>query len=75
MVVAGSGSLKSVQDVLRAEHNDLIDDVALIAAPGMTDAASYDALLSHAENMQDRVAILDGPEKASKIERLTRVYS
>jgi phage tail sheath protein FI len=51
----------------------VIDDVALVAAPGMTDGASYDALLTHAETMQDRVAILDGPEKAAKVERLIRV--
>ena len=51
----------------------VIDEVAMIAAPGKADAASYDALLSNAEMLEDRVAILDGPEKSTKIERLTRV--
>ena len=34
----------------------------MVAAPGYTDVGdSYDALLSHCENLGDRVAILDGP--------------
>ncbi len=39
-----------------------VDEVAIVAAPGYTDAASYDAILSHCERLQDRVAILDSPE-------------
>ncbi len=35
------------------------DEVAIVAAPGYTDIASYDAILTHCENMQDRVAIRD----------------
>jgi phage tail sheath protein FI len=49
-----------------------IDEVAIIAAPGMTDAASYGALLDSAELLRDRVAILDGPATAADVEALTR---
>jgi phage tail sheath protein FI len=51
----------------------VIDEVAMIAAPGRTDPASYEALLTAAESLGDRVAILDGPERADNIEQLTRV--
>lgn len=40
---------------------ETIDEVTLVAAPGYTDAASYDAILSHCERMGDRVALLDAP--------------
>lgn len=50
-----------------------IDEVAIVAAPGFTDAASYDALLSHCERLRDRVAILDAPEEVKDINLLTRV--
>jgi hypothetical protein len=49
-----------------------IDEVAIIAAPGMTDAASYSALLDSAELLKDRVAILDAPATAADVESLTR---
>ena len=42
-----------------------VDEVAIVAAPGFSDAASYDTLLSHCERLQDRVAILDAPENAA----------
>jgi phage tail sheath protein FI len=61
---AGGGGLKA----LEAE-----DEVAIVAAPGRTDAASYDALLTHCENLRDRVAILDGPLRTDDIGALTRV--
>jgi uncharacterized protein len=52
-----------------------IDEIAIIAAPGMTDADSYMALLDSAESLKDRVAILDGPEKAVDVASLTRAAS
>lgn len=52
---------------------ETIDDVSLIAAPGKTDAQSYDALLTSAENMGDRFAILDSPLHVSNINKLTEV--
>jgi len=51
---------------------NLIDEIAIIAAPGMTDQASYAALLDAAESMKDRIAILDGPPTVDDVEQLTR---
>jgi uncharacterized protein len=50
-----------------------IDDVAMVVAPGRTDAAAYDALLGHAENLGTCIALLDSPEKVPSLEALTRV--
>jgi phage tail sheath protein FI len=50
-----------------------VDDVAIVAAPGYTDAASYDLILTHCELMQDRVAILDAPLDVTDITQLTEV--
>ncbi len=49
------------------------DDVAIVAAPGFTDAASYDALLTHCETLGDRVAILDAPHDVPDVMALTQV--
>jgi uncharacterized protein len=50
-----------------------IDDIAIVAAPGMISAEAYDALLSHCENLEDRVAVLDGPEFVEDVTQLTKV--
>ncbi len=50
-----------------------IDEIAIVAAPGMSDAASYDALLSHCESLQDRVCILDTPPTVTDLNQLTQV--
>ncbi len=50
-----------------------IDEVAIVAAPGYTDAASYDALLTHCERLSDRVAILDAPIEVGNIDSLKQV--
>lgn len=50
-----------------------IDEIAIVAAPGYTDAASYDALLTHCEKLRDRVAILDAPDPVKDINLLTQV--
>jgi phage tail sheath protein FI len=52
-----------------------IDEIAIVAAPGFSDAASYDTLLSHCERLQDRVAILDAPENVPNIDLLKTVAS
>ncbi len=52
---------------------ETVDEVAIVAAPGYTDAASYDAVLSHCESMADRVAVLDAPPDIADIDELTRV--
>ncbi|MEO8078582.1 MAG: phage tail sheath C-terminal domain-containing protein [Acidobacteriota bacterium] len=54
---------------------ETIDEVAIVAAPGYSDVASHDALLSHCENMKDRVAILDSPATVKDIDELTMVGS
>jgi uncharacterized protein len=51
------------------------DAISIIVAPGCTGAADYDAVLSHCEKMQNRIAILDGPAYAEDISALTRVAS
>jgi uncharacterized protein len=50
-----------------------IDEIAIVAAPGFTDASSYDALLTHCEVLQDRVAILDAPQKITNLQSLLKV--
>ncbi len=50
-----------------------VDEVAIVAAPGYVDAGSYDALLTHCEKMQDRVAILDAPQDVPVLENLLKV--
>lgn len=39
---------------------DAIDEIALVAVPGATDAEIQSAVISHCETMGDRFAILDG---------------
>ncbi|MBI4574785.1 MAG: phage tail sheath family protein [Planctomycetes bacterium] len=43
-----------------------IDEISLVAAPGMTDPAIQDALLTHCELKKDRFAILDSAETIEK---------
>lgn len=43
-----------------------IDEIAIVAAPGYTDAASFEALLSHCESRGDRFAILDSEKGAEE---------
>ncbi len=66
--ISGGGTKRSGLDVLRE-----IDEVAIVAAPGYADAASYAALLDHCEGMKDRFAILDCPEAIPRLDLLTQV--
>lgn len=50
-----------------------IDEIAIVAAPGYNDPDSWNALISHCENLNDRVAILDPPAEVEDVEQLTRV--
>lgn len=54
---------------------EAIDDVAIVCAPGFTDPAAHDALISHCEHplRQDRVAILDMVEDVDDVGRLLEV--
>ena len=45
--------------------------IALVAAPGITDAASHDALIAHCEIEGDRFAVLDTPQTVPEIAALT----
>jgi len=59
--ISGAGGPEVGLDIIAR-----IDEIAIIAAPGYTDASSYDALLSHCTTLHDRVAILDGPAELTK---------
>ncbi|MDY6968003.1 MAG: phage tail sheath family protein [Spirochaetota bacterium] len=45
---------------------DEISDISIICAPGVVDAASQDAILSHCEKNRFRVAVLDSQESLEK---------
>jgi phage tail sheath protein FI len=66
--LGGTGRRRSGIALLEA-----IDEVAIVAAPGRTDPASYEDLLSHCERLGDRVAILDAPADIADVERLSRI--
>ena len=66
--IAGGGRTRTGIEILEE-----IDEIAIVAAPGYSDANSYEALLAHCEKLHDRVAILDAPEQVDNIDRLTRV--
>ncbi|MGE3163639.1 MAG: phage tail sheath family protein [Planctomycetota bacterium] len=69
--VVNIGADKSLQKGLAALEQE--DAIAIVAAPGYTEAGHYDELLTHCENMGDRVAILDGPSRVTKVSELTQV--
>lgn len=52
-----------------------VDEIAVIAAPGLTSPAVQDALLGHCELLGTRFAILDGPAKATDLSLLVQVAS
>jgi phage tail sheath protein FI len=52
-----------------------VDEVAIVAAPGYSDLASHRDLITHCENLQDRVAILDPPLEVPNLGLLTKVAS
>jgi len=47
-----------------------IDEISILACPGYSDAASYEAMLSYAENSGNCVAILDPPLNVPDIDLL-----
>ena len=47
--------------------------MTMVAAPGYTDAVSYDAILTHCENMGDRIALLDAPMEVTDTTKLLEV--
>lgn len=67
-LLVGDASGRKGIDVLEE-----VDEVTIVAAPGYTDAASYESLISHCEKLKDRVAILDAPADVAKLDLLTQV--
>jgi uncharacterized protein len=70
-IVVNLGKEKPLQEGLAALES--LEEVAIIAAPGYTDAASYDAMLSQCEKLKDRVALFDPAKEVPKIDLLTKV--
>jgi phage tail sheath protein FI len=66
--VAGSGTRRGGVNALEA-----VDEVAIVAAPGYSDAGSQEALLSHCEKLGDRVAIVDPPLDVADINQFKSV--
>ena len=62
--------LQAGLDRLRSE-----DGAQIVAAPGATDFASYEALASHCAACGDRVAILDAPQQVDDLTSLTKTGS
>ena len=59
-VAVMAGNVSPANDVSGLlKHFEAIDDIALVAAPGLVSAANRSAVVSHCENMGDRFAILD----------------
>ena len=50
-----------------------VDEVSILAIPGFTDIASYDAAIAHCEKLRNRVAILDPPIGMTSLDQLTRI--
>jgi hypothetical protein len=66
--LAGTGRRRSGLQLL-----ETVDEITIVAGYVKPDASSYEALLTHCENMGDRVAILDPPEDVQDIDLLTKV--
>jgi len=66
--IAGGGRTRVGLEIL-----EQVDEVAIVAAPGYIDPASYEAVLAHCEKLLDRVGILDAPGDVDDISRLTQV--
>jgi uncharacterized protein len=49
-----------------------IDEVALVAAPGMIDDATRNSLVIHCDATKDRFAIFDGPQSVDDLTKLTK---
>ena len=62
------GAERTGLDVLEA-----IDEIAIVAIPGFTDPGSYEAALTHCENLKNRIAILDALDPVRDIDRLVQV--
>jgi uncharacterized protein len=50
------------------EKFEAIDEIAIVAAPGITDAAVRSAILAHCDRTKDRFAIFDTPENPDAVD-------
>jgi hypothetical protein len=66
--IVGDGRRRAGLDLL-----EQVDEIGIVAAPGYTDPAAYDAIIAHCEKLKDRVAILDAPRDVEDISLLTEV--
>lgn len=74
-VVAGSDAAATNTDLIAAlDDFRAIDEIALVAIPGVTDDAVQNAILTHCESeyLQDRFAILDGKQSLGTATALTK---
>jgi hypothetical protein len=56
--------IESETDInLALEKFEAVDEIAIVAAPGITTVSTLGAIVAHCENLQDRVAVLDAPER------------
>jgi Bacteriophage tail sheath protein len=69
--IVNTGKGLDVDDALAVAAIE--DEIAMVAAPGLTDPATHAALQTHCERLEDRVAILDTPEEVDDIGLLTQV--
>jgi phage tail sheath protein FI len=59
--------VRNAADIPKAlEAFESIDEIAIVAAPGLATPEVWDALVSHCERCEDRFAILDSPEVVAK---------
>ena len=69
--IINTGKEADVDDALAVAAIE--DEIAIVAAPGLTDPATHAALQTHCERLEDRVAILDTLEEVDDIGLLTQV--
>jgi len=72
--IGGDGSLAGDKSGRKGiKLFEQVDEIAIVAAPGYADAASYEEVLSHCESLKDRVAILDAPQEVKDTDLLKKV--
>src|SRR5262245_18682844 len=69
--IVNTGGKPGIQDALAAAAT--VDEIAIVAAPGVSDPATHLAIQAHCEGLEDRVGILDTIEKVDDIELLTQL--
>ncbi|HEU4874752.1 MAG TPA: phage tail sheath subtilisin-like domain-containing protein [Pyrinomonadaceae bacterium] len=63
----------NIDDALHAF--ELVDEIAIVAAPGLNSNTIRDKIVAHCKNMADRFAILDGPKTVKELGSLTKIES